>query len=368
MIIEPSFLFQFSGHDDGQNLTEALKILPWWAPKSKLPLAQKLDVALTGDRIYDVLGSSGRQPALGGGNLLENADNFVPAIQHLSSATPERTFQVAGEDFLLRLYWRDVENLPVLTPSQEAELGWLASFGDEHAQERLVLGHLRFVVQMAWHYRLPDLPVADLINEGNLGLMCAARRFIPSRGMSFKNYAAFWIRRRMHRALYHQRGALHWPSNLGLKRDRLQAAEQKLFIQLGRLPDHRELSRACRMTSATVRQARSFDANTLVSLDAPAATSEEHSWQELIPDLETPPPDEALARVDDRIYVAGLLASLIPREQQVLRLRFGLDDGQERTLEEVGQAMGYVRQGIHKIEAQALVRLRKKIGAESKTS
>lgn len=278
-----------------------------------------------------------------------------------TSDANDRTPADEGDDFLLQLYLRDARREPMLTAAEETEVAWLASFDDEAARERLLLGHLRLVVHIAFEYRGFGLSLCDLINEGNIGLMRAAELFKPSRGARFPSYAALWIRQRMRRALTYQGWAMRLPADFCWQQSKLREAEARLGSEPDHEPEAEDLAVDCGFSRATVNRLRSSRFPLCLSLQSPVSGDEEGQvLADILPHEQTPAPDQELARRDEREFVERLLATLKPREQQVLRLRFGLDDGHERTLEEVGRELGYVRQGIHRIESLALAKLRRR--------
>lgn len=266
----------------------------------------------------------------------------------------------AGDDFVMRLYLREARAEPVLTEDEALELGWLARFGDATAREQLVRGHLRLVVHIALEYRGHGLPLADLVNEGNLGLMRAAELFDPFRGQRFANYAGTWIRQRMRRALSYQAWPVRLPAALAWQRNRVARAERALRSGGSRNLAVRDVAETSGLPITTVQRLRAAPAQCFVSLEEPAVATAEDALTvgDALADEVSPGPDEDCARQSDGEFLGRLLATLDSREQCVLRLRFGLDDDQPRTLEEVGQRLGYVRQAIQKIEAAALAKLR----------
>ncbi len=269
-----------------------------------------------------------------------------------------------GDDFLLRLYVRDLRNEPPLAAGEECEMAWRASFGDDPGRERLVTGNLRLVLQIASDYEGMGLPLSDLVSEGNLGLMRATELFRPTEGVPFWVYASAWIRQHMRRALTRQAWPMRLPAEFSWQHSRLRQAEARLTDGSGREPADDELAAACGLTPEMVRRLRSNGYPRAVSLQSPVSGDNEgEALADTLPDEQNPAPDVATGRRSDCEFVEALLADLKPRERAVLRLRFGLDDGQERTLEEVGSVLGYVRQGIHKIESAALARLRRRTAA-----
>jgi RNA polymerase primary sigma factor len=254
-----------------------------------------------------------------------------------------------GDDFLLRLYLRDALREPLLSPTEEAVLGWGSTFDDETAREGLVLGNLRLVIHLAFECRRPGVSLCDLINEGNMALMRAAELFEPGYGRRFASYAAPWIRQSMRRAV----GRLTWPVRLPaslLSRPGLRwAGQAQLALESDVEP-----------TMSGQLPVGSGRCPTWLSLDSPLAGDEEGlTLGDGLADERTLPPDLALVRRGDCEFAGQLLTLLKPREQQVLRLRFGLEDGCQRSLDEVGRKLGYVRQGIHRIESAALDKLRR---------
>ena len=267
-----------------------------------------------------------------------------------------------SDDFVLRLYRRDIRREPLLTSAEETELVWRSSFDDEAARERLVLGHLRLVVHIAFEYRSLGLPLSDLINEGNLGLMRAAERFDPIQSQRFANYAGAWIRHRMRRALSRQAWPMRLPADFSWQQSQVRDAESRLSAQQDHEAQDVDVAAECGFSLPTVQRLRSNRFPRCIPLHSPWPNGEDGEvFGDILPDEQTPAPDQELARRGDREFVERLLTTLKPREQRVLRLRFGLDDGCERTLDEVGRVLGYVRQGIHKIESSALAKLRKRV-------
>jgi RNA polymerase primary sigma factor len=301
----------------------------------------------------------------------------LPGPDHLSAcpflkpAGPSHTLawpsdrsptETDDHDYLLRLYRRDALREPPLTSAEEKMLGWLCSFDQPAAAERLVLGSLRLVVRIAQEYRGLGLPLPDLISEGNLGLFHATQRFDPGQGTAFTRYATFWVRQRMRRALSYQAWPVRMPADWCWQHTRLRETESRLTLALQRAPAPAELAREARFSLARVARLTTTHSPCSISLDTPVAGEEDGQvLGDVLPDTQYVPPDEALARQSDRQLVLRLLASLKSREQQVLRLRYGFRDGREHTLEEVGRELGYVRQGIHRIESAALTRLRQRL-------
>jgi RNA polymerase primary sigma factor len=248
-------------------------------------------------------------------------------------------------------YLRDLSGMARTTPAPD---------GGDFAREQLVLGHLPRVVRIAFDYQGFGLPLGDLINEGNIGLMRAAELFDPMRNVRFSYYAKPWIRMQMRRALSYQAWPVSLPADLTWRRDRVQRTEERLAATLQRQPDDAEVVKESGMELPTVRRLRATPPPAFIPLDSAWPGEEaDLTLAEVIPDENLPAPDCEAARHSDREFVDHMLATLTPGEQRVLRLRFGLDDGCVRTCQEVGQLLGYGRQNIHRIESAALDKLRR---------
>jgi RNA polymerase primary sigma factor len=263
-------------------------------------------------------------------------------------------------DFVLRLYLRDLSNDS--TPRRErGPLAPPPGRLDDSGRQQLVLGHLPGVVRIAFGYQGLGLPLGDLISEGNLGLMRAAELFDPVRKVPFAGYAKPWICVRMQRALSDQAWPVSLPADFSCRRGRVQAAQERLKTRLNREPDDAELAEDCGLDLPAVRRLRATPLPSFVPLESPWPGNEtDLTLAEAIPDEASTAPDHQAALHSDRDLVDRLLPALSPAEQKVIRLRFGLDDGGRRTLGEVGQLLGYSRQGIHRLESVALAKLRQR--------
>jgi RNA polymerase primary sigma factor len=263
-----------------------------------------------------------------------------------------------GDDFVLELYLRDVaaagRKLELLAPAGATG----NSLYDDAARERLVLGHLPRVVRLALEFRSSGLPLADLVNEGNIGLMRAAELYDPERQVPFSHYAKTWIRMQMKRAVSYQAWPVSLPADFSWRRGQVLGAEERLTKALNREPNEIELAAECGLELPAVQRIRSTPAPSFVTFESPASDRQAgYTLEETLPDQTVATPDEAAIRKSDLEFVESLLASLTPCQQRVIRLRFGLDDGCAHTLEEVALLLGYVRQGIHRLETTALSKL-----------
>lgn len=295
----------------------------------------------------------------------------------------EREEYERDTDNVVALYLREVGNIPLLTPEEELELtrrchkgraaevqlkqgipdhearqGLLKEMEEGHkAREWLVKANSRLVVSVARNYLGRGVPFADLIQEGNLGLMRAIERFDPERGYRFSTYAIWWIRQAISRAVAYQGRVIRLPAHVVEKVSRLNRASRRLTKELGREPDEEELAEEMDMSQEKVADLSRVAAEP-VSLDIPVGEEETSTLAEFIEDEATLPPTEEASQSLLEEQLEEALASLTPREAEVIRLRFGLDGGRGYTLEEVGQKIGLTRERARQIQAEALRRLR----------
>jgi RNA polymerase primary sigma factor len=264
----------------------------------------------------------------------------------------------SSSDFVLRLYLRDISKTS--GADTESAAGPTSLVPPTRARrDELVLGQLPKVIRMAFDYQGFGLPLGDLISEGNIGLMRAADLFDPGRNVRFSYYAKPWIRVQMQRALSYQAWPVSMPADFSWRHGQVLGAEERLTVALNRAPSDAEVAHECRMDVPAARRLRSTPTPSFVPLESPWPGSEtDLTLAEVIPDETVPAPDGAAIRGSDREFIETLLAVLSRAEKTVIRLRFGLDDGEGRTLEETGRAMGYGRQGIHRLEKAALSKLR----------
>ncbi len=275
-----------------------------------------------------------------------------------SAGTPATQFYAAHEEKnALDQYLRDVSRHELLTPEEEIELGHRALAGDEDAVQRLVRANLRFVISVAKKYQNRGVTLIDLIQEGNVGLVTAARKFDPDQGVKFISYAVWWIRQAILSALANQGRAVRVPLNRASDLARIFRERERLKQELRRDPSNEELARAAKLTPEVVRQLQTLNAAE-IRLDAPIGDSDDSQLVERFIVDEAAEPELA---VEERMLseqIERALDTLTPRDARVLRLYFGLESGREHTLEEIGNMLGVTRERVRQLRDRALKRLR----------
>lgn len=253
-------------------------------------------------------------------------------------------------------YIRDISRFPLLTPQQELDVAMGCAKGDENAIRTMVSSNLRLVVSVARDYAGRGVPLLDLIQEGSIGLLTAARKFDYTRQIRFSTYATKWIRQAIGRYLLEQAELIRVPAHTYEQMRRIRTERTRLQQQLERTPSEEELAEACQIPPKKLSKLLRLLPE-ICSLDAPVG-EEEGSLQMLLQDLDAPQPQEELARRELKQTVESLLGRLTERQQQVLRLRFGMDDGEFRSLEEVGKLLGISKERSRQIERQAVSKLK----------
>ena len=257
----------------------------------------------------------------------------------------------------VRMYLKEIGKIPLLKPHEEVELAKRMLEGDEIAKQKLVEANLRLVVSIAKRYVGRGMLFLDLIQEGNLGLIKAVEKFDYVRGFKFSTYATWWIRQAITRAIADQARTIRIPVHMVETINKLIRIQRQLVQELGRDPLPEELSKQMDMPVDKVREILKI-AQEPVSLETPIGEEEDSHLGDFIPDDDAPAPAEAAAFTMLKEQLINVLDTLTPREEKVLRLRFGLDDGRARTLEEVGKEFNVTRERIRQIEAKALRKLR----------
>jgi len=262
-----------------------------------------------------------------------------------------------GIDDPVRMYLKEIGRVPLLTAEQEVELAQRMEQGDEEAKRRLAEANLRLVVSIAKRYVGRGMLFLDLIQEGNLGLIKAVEKFDYRKGYKFSTYATWWIRQAITRAIADQARTIRIPVHMVETINKLIRVQRQLLQELGRDPLPEEIAERMNISVERVREIMKI-AQEPVSLETPIGEEEDSHLGDFIEDEDAPAPAEAASFMLLKEQLEDVLDTLTPREKRVLRLRFGLDDGQARTLEEVGQEFGVTRERIRQIEAKALRKLR----------
>jgi RNA polymerase primary sigma factor len=257
----------------------------------------------------------------------------------------------------VRMYLKEIGRVPLLTSEEEVELAKRMEAGDEEAKKHLVEANLRLVVAIAKRYVGRGMQFLDLIQEGNLGLIKAVEKFDYTKGFKFSTYATWWIRQAITRAIADQARTIRIPVHMVETINKLIRISRQLMAELGREPTPEEIAQRMEITVDRVHEIMKI-AQEPVSLETPIGEEEDSHLGDFIPDDEATAPVDAAAFVLLREQLDDVLDTLTDREQRVLRLRFGLEDGRARTLEEVGQEFGVTRERIRQIEAKALRKLR----------
>lgn len=263
-------------------------------------------------------------------------------------------------DTAIKLYLREIGQVKLLTTEEEVQLAARIKKGDKKAREQMIKANLRLVVKIAHDYEGLGLPLLDLINEGNIGLMKAVERFDPAKGGKLSTYGSWWIKQSIKRALANQSKTIRLPVHLVDKISRMRRTAMKLQEEFGREPTDEELGEEMNISASRVAQLRTA-AIRPASLDAPIGDDDSNNFSEVVEDESADTPYEKLEEKTVVRMLQEMVKTLEPREATILSFRFGLDGGSEKTLEEVGVKFGVTRERVRQIQNIALNKLRRMI-------
>ena len=307
-------------------------------------------------------GLEGPVPARDGLPAAEEGDGVADPLRealrdHAPAEEPDMSLADVVIDDPVRMYLKEIGRVPLLTWPQEVDLAKRIEAGDQDAVQALSVANLRLVVSIAKRYVGRGMHLLDLIQEGNLGLLKAVEKFDYRKGYKFSTYATWWIRQAITRAIADQARTIRIPVHMVETINKLSRVERQLVQDLGRQPTPAEIASEMGIDPDKVREIQKI-AQEPVSLETPIGEEEDSHLGDFIPVEETQAPAEAASMRMLKEQLEGVLDTLTDREEEVLRLRYGLDDGRARTLEEVGRVFGVTRERIRQIEAKALRKLR----------
>lgn len=306
------------------------------------------------DKMYDLLES----------NNIEIIEDMVTPVEEdfkELAKHPDLDVALAAEgisiDDPVKVYLKEIGRVPLLTADEEVDLAVKMSEGDLQARKRLSEANLRLVVSIAKRYVGRGMQFLDLIQEGNLGLIKAVEKFDHTKGFKFSTYATWWIRQAITRAIADQARTIRIPVHMVETINKVKKVSSQLLHKNGHEPTAEEISAELDMPADKVREIMRV-AQEPVSLETPIGEEEDSHLGDFIPDDDAPAPADAASHTLLKEQLSEVLQTLTPREEKVLRLRFGLEDGRSRTLEEVGKEFNVTRERIRQIEAKALRKLR----------
>ena len=275
---------------------------------------------------------------------------MIYPVEELNTALP-------GEDDV-RQYLREIRRYPLLTQEEERDLARRCAMGDQDAIRQMVNSNLRLVVSVAREYAGRGVPLLDLIQEGSIGLLAAAKKFDYTLDYRFSTYATKWIRQGVTRYLMQQGSLIRVPLHTYEKIRKVQSVAAQLLTELGREPSEEEIAARCDISPERVRQLLQLNPETC-SLDAPVGVEEEDALGFLLEDIQAPQPQEKLIREELSRILEELLSMLTERQRMVLRLHFGMEDGECHSLEQISICFGVSKERVRQIERQAMDRLQK---------
>jgi RNA polymerase primary sigma factor len=310
------------------------------------------------EKFYDTLESQGVEIVENfGEEPLENTETNSSNNEESENIDDALNTDGIAIDDPVKVYLKEIGRVPLLTPEEEIDLAVRVSKGDEAAKKRLAEANLRLVVSIAKRYLGRGMQFLDLIQEGNLGLIKAVEKFDYTKGFKFSTYATWWIRQAITRAIADQARTIRIPVHMVETINKVKKVSSQLLHTNGHEPTADEIAAELDIPTDKVREIMRV-AQEPVSLETPIGEEEDSHLGDFIPDDDAPAPQDAASHTLLKEQLAEVLDTLTPREEKVLRLRFGLEDGRSRTLEEVGKEFNVTRERIRQIEAKALRKLR----------
>ncbi|MBQ6419785.1 MAG: RNA polymerase sigma factor RpoD [Clostridia bacterium] len=306
------------------------------------------------DKLYELIEANNIEVI---DDMNENAIDSLTFESEMSELTDGEDSKSLPMDDPVKMYLKEIGKIPLLTPEEEIELAIKISQDDREAKTRLEEANLRLVVSIAKKYLGRNLQFLDLIQEGNLGLIKAVEKFDYTKGFKFSTYATWWIRQAITRAIADQARTIRIPVHMVETINKVKKANSQLLHQNGKEPTPEEIAELLDMPSEKVREILRVSQDP-VSLETPIGEEEDSHLGDFIPDEEALAPADAAFQSLLKEEIAAALSTLTAREAKVLSLRFGLEDGHSRTLEEVGKEFNVTRERIRQIEAKALRKLR----------
>ena len=318
------------------------------------------------DKFYDTLENLNIDITDGDAVAFLPVDEITPDIEELQEIESFSEDEIVDPDALadsfsvddpVRMYLKEIGKVPLLTPEEEIELAKRMAQGDKEAKKRMAEANLRLVVSIAKRYVGRGMLFLDLIQEGNLGLIKAVEKFDYTKGYKFSTYATWWIRQAITRAIADQARTIRIPVHMVETINKVMRISRQLLQELGHDPSPEEIAEEMGLPVEKVREILKI-AQEPVSLETPIGEEEDSHLGDFIPDEDASEPSEAASFTLLKEQLSEVLSTLTPREEKVLRLRFGIEDGRTRTLEEVGKEFNVTRERIRQIEAKALRKLR----------
>ena len=334
--------------------------------KELLDVFEELDLSQEQmDKFYDTLETMGIEVTVN--DLVDiPADELSPEIEDLQEIESLAEDEIIDTDTLVdsfsvddpvRMYLKEIGKVPLLSADEEIELAKLMAEGDEAAKKKMAEANLRLVVSIAKRYVGRGMLFLDLIQEGNLGLIKAVEKFDYTKGYKFSTYATWWIRQAITRAIADQARTIRIPVHMVETINKVMRISRQLLQELGHDPSPEDIAKEMNIPVEKVRDILKI-AQEPISLETPIGEEEDSHLGDFIPDEDASEPAEAASYTLLKEQLSEVLSTLTPREEKVLRLRFGLEDGRTRTLEEVGKEFNVTRERIRQIEAKALRKLR----------